>query len=264
MQDRQEYEVMASVLIGTVPYLNGKPLTRWFQTEEGKASGIEVVEAVPSHLAHMLAQGEIAAALVSSFDSFQHAEYAIVPGVSISGQGEIKSVRVFSHLPFSMIQSIAMDSSSLTSVALVTILLDELYNSHPQKLSMRPDLDSMLASADAALLIGDHGMLADGKGLEVLDVGKAWRKLTGLPFTYAVWLGRPENVTPELTTALQTAREYGLTQLDAIAEEEAERLGCSYQICYDYLANVMDYNLEDEHYQALALFKEKCHSHGLV
>ncbi|HEX5323168.1 MAG TPA: menaquinone biosynthesis protein [Capsulimonadaceae bacterium] len=252
------------MIIGTVPYLNSKPLTRWFQTDEGRTSGIEVIEAVPSHLAHMLEQGEIAAALVSSFDSLRHPEYAIVPGVSISGQDAIKSVRVFARLPFSMVQSIAMDSSSLTSVALTMILLDELYDAHPQRLSMRPDLQTMLAGADAALLIGDNGMLANGKGLEVLDVGKAWRRLTGLPFTYAVWLGRPENVTAELTNALQAAKEYGLTQIDVIAEEEAERLGCPYAVCYDYLANVMDYNLEDEHYQALALFKEKCRSQGLV
>ena len=252
------------MIIGTVPYLNGKPLTRWFQTAEGNASGIEVIEAVPTHLAHMLEQGEIAAALVSSFDSFRHTEYAIVPGVSISGQGEIKSVRVFSRLPFSMVQSIAMDSSSMTSVALTMILLDELYNAHPQKLSMAPDLAKMMASADAALLIGDHGMLADGRGLEVLDVGKAWRRLTGLPFTYAVWLGRPENITPELTDALLAAKEYGLTQIEIIAEEEAERLSCPYGVCYDYLANVMDYNLEEEHYEALRIFKEKSRAQGLL
>lgn len=252
------------MVIGSVPYLNGKPLTRWFQTDEGKASGIEVIESAPSHLAHMLEQGEIAAALVSSFDSIRHPEYAIVPGVSISGQGEIKSVRVFSRLPFGMVQTIAMDSSSLTSVALTMILLDELYNSHPQRLTLPPDLETMLAKADAALLIGDKGMLADSRGLETLDLGKAWRKLTGLPFTYAVWLGRPENVTPDLISALQTAKEYGLTQLDEIAGEEAERLGCPSAVCYDYLANVMDYDLADEHYQALALFKEKAHAHGLV
>lgn len=252
------------MIIGTVPYLNGKPLTRWFQTDEGKASGIEVIESAPSHLAHMLEQGEIAAALVSSFDSFRHPEYEIVPGVSISGQGEIKSVRVFSRIPYSLVQSVAMDSSSLTSVALTMILLDELYNAHPQKITMAPDLEPMLSHADAALLIGDKGMLADGTGLEILDVGKAWRKLTGLPFTYAVWLGRPENITPALIKALQTAKEYGLTQIEVIAKEEADRLGCPYEICYEYLSSVMDYDLSDEHYQALAVFKEKSKGLALV
>lgn len=255
---------MAKTLIGSVPYLNGKPLTRWFQTDEGKASGIEVLESAPAHLAHMLERGEIAAALVSSFDSFRHPEYAIVPGVSISGQGEIKSVRAFSRIPYAMVQTIAMDSSSLTSVALITILLAELYDSHPQRLSMAPDLAAMLSRADAALLIGDQGMLADGSGLEILDVGKAWRKLTGLPFTYAVWLGKPENITPDLIRALQSAKQYGLTQIEAIAGEEADRLGSPYAVCYDYLTRVMDYDLSDEHFQALALFKDKSREHGLV
>ena len=74
-----------SVVIGSVPYLNEKPLTRWFtHTDEGRASGIEVIYAVPSQLAVMLASGEITAALVSSFEYFRTPGYGILPGVSIS------------------------------------------------------------------------------------------------------------------------------------------------------------------------------------
>ena len=65
------------------------------------------------------------------------------------GQDEIKSVRAFSHLPFAMIQSAAMDTSSLTSVALLRILLAELYSCHPQILSADPNLAEMLSRADA-------------------------------------------------------------------------------------------------------------------
>ena len=253
-----------TTVIGSVPYLNAKPLIRWFDTEEGKHSGYSVIEATPAMLASMLARGEIAVAMVSSFTAFLHPEYKIAPSVSISGQNEIKSVRAFSRLPFRKVETVAMDSSSLTSVALLRILLAELYDSHPAAVNHAPDLHAMLDRADAALLIGDNGMLADGKGLRVLDLGEGWRRLTGKPFTYAAWIGPPKSVTREMCKTLIVAKEYGMTRLEEIAREEAIRLSCPVSVCRDYLTNVMDYDLEDEHHEALALFHDKCRMHGLL
>ncbi|MDQ2799959.1 MAG: menaquinone biosynthesis protein [Armatimonadota bacterium] len=254
-----------SIVIGSVPYLNEKPLTRWFShTNEGLASGIEVVYAVPSHLARMLADGEIAAALVSSFEYFRTPGYAIAPDVSISGQDDIESVRAFSRLPWRKIESVALDTSSLTSAALLKILLAEQFDSHPAFLNHAPDLEAMLQVADAGLLIGDKGMLAQGDGLNALDLGRAWRRLTGLPFVYAVWLGKSENLTPPLIAALKQAKEWGQTQIAIIAREQAAHLNCPEAQCRHYLAEVMDYDLGDEHQQALALFGAKARANGLL
>ena len=254
-----------NIQIGSVPYLNEKPLTRWFShTDAGRASGIEVVYAVPSQLARMLEAGEIAAALVSSFEYFRTPGYAIAPSVSISGQGDIESVRAFAKVPWRKIESLALDTSSLTSVALLKILLAEQLDSYPAFLHANPDLDSMLALADACLLIGDKGMEANGDGLQVLDLGRAWKRLTGLPFVYAVWLGLPENLTPHLTDALITAKAWGLTQIEVIAAEEAERIGATVRQCRHYLTEVMDYNLDEEHQEALAMFGAKAAAQQLL
>ncbi len=251
--------------IGSVPYLNEKPLTRWFShTDDGRASGIEVVYAVPSQLARMLADGEIAAALVSSFEYFRTPGYAIAPGVSISGQGDIESVRAFAKVPWRKIESLALDTSSLTSAALLKILLAEQLDSHPAFLHAAPDLDLMLAQADACLLIGDKGMQADGTDLNVLDLGHAWRRLTGLPFVYAVWLGHAENLTPHLVESLATAKAWGLTQIEAIAAEEAVRIGSTIRQCRHYLTDVMDYDLGDEHLEALAQFGTRAYAQQLL
>jgi len=254
-----------SIRIGSVPYLNEKPLTRWFsKADAGKASGIEVVYAVPSQLARMLESGEIAAALVSSFEYFRTPGYAIAPGVSISGLGDIESVRAFARVPWRKIESLALDTSSLTSVALLKILLAEQLDSYPAFLHTEPDLNAMLTQADACLLIGDKGWLADGTDLNVIDLGRGWQRLAGLPFVYAVWLGKPENITPHLIDALQTAKAWGLTQIDAIAAEEAERIGTTTRRCKHYLTEVMDYNLGEEHQEALALFGAKAYRQQLL
>jgi chorismate dehydratase len=251
-------------IIGSVPYLNAKPLIHWFETPEGKSSGVEVIEAPPSQLARMLDDDEIDVAMVSSFEAFRKPDLVHVPGISISGQDEIKSVRAFSRVPFNMAQTVAMDTSSLTSVALLTILLVETYNNHPQHLAMPPNLQQMLSVADACLLIGDPGMLADGTGLQTLDLGSGWRKLTGLPFVYALWLGKPDRVTPQIIDALQTAKAYGLTQLDEIADLEAKRLCVPHSVTLDYITNVMDYNLDDNLLKGLETFREKVFANNLL
>ena len=254
-----------SLLIGSVPGVSGKPLTRWFShTDSGKASEMEVVYAAPPQLARMLAEGEIAAALVSSFEYFRTPGYAIAPGVSISGQGEIESVRAFAKVPWRKIESLALDTSTPTSVALLKILLAEHLDSYPAFLHSVPDRNLMLAQADACLLTGDTGLVADGTDLNVLDLGRAWRRLTGLPFVYAAWLGRPESLTPHLIATLQAAKAWGLTQIDAIAAEEAERIGMAVPQCRRYLTEVLDYDFGEEHQSALETFGAKAAAQQLL
>ena len=254
-----------SIVIGTLPYLSAKPLTRWFtHTEEGAASGIEVTTALPSNLARMLADGEIAAALVSSFEFFRTPGYVIVPGISISGQGDIESARAFSKLPWRVTQTIALDSSSLTCAAFLKILLAEQFDAYPAFVSHPPEFGSMLQVADAGLLIGDSGMLFDDRGLNVLDLGRAWRRLTRLPFVYAMWMGRAGDLTPRLIRFLKTAQGWGRTQFEPIVQEQAGEKRRSQEAYQRYLTDVMDYDLGEEHRQALETFGAKAYANGLL
>lgn len=253
-----------SIKIGSPQSLSAKPLTRWFShTDAGKASGLEVVFAAPVELAAMLAGGEIAAALASSIEYFRTPGYAAAPGISLSGLDESESVRAFAKVPWRKIESLALDRTAPTCAALLKILLSEQLDSYPAFLNTAPDLASMLAQADACLLTGDPGLRADGSGLNVLDLGRAWLRLTGLPFVYALWLGKPEALTPQVLEALQAAKAWGLTQLDAIAEEEAPRLGISVRRCRHYLTEVINYDLGEEHLQGLETFGAKAYTQRL-
>ncbi len=254
-----------SITIGSVPYLNEKPLTRWFtHTDKGRNSGIEVVYAVPSDLARMLADGSVAAALVSSFEYLRTPGYQIVPKVSISGRDEILSVRAFAKLPWRLVQSVALDASSLTSAAMLKILLADVYNSHPAFINHPPNLDEMLAVAEGALLIGDAGMMAEGDGLFSIDLGDAWRRLTGHAFVYACWIGDPAALTPALVESLQAAKDWGVTQTEVIAQEQAERLQCPVSLCRRYLTEIMDYDLGEEELAGFEEFANRARRHQLL
>lgn len=250
-------------IIGSVPYLNARPLIGWFDTPAGSEQA-ELVLDMPSRLAEMLEARSISVGMLSSFEAFRRPDTLIVPGVAIASRGAVKSVRLFSRVPFQRIDCLALDASSLTSNNLARILLAEQWSIAPYCEPSPPDLAHMLDRCDAAILIGDPGMSAQAEGLRVLDLGEAWKELTGLPFVWAVWLANEEQLLPVLSETLIFAKEYGQERIEAIAEREASRLGWPPFVCLDYLKNVMDYELGPEHLEGLLAFQQKCLKHGLL
>ena len=96
------------------------------------------------------------------------------------------------------VRSIALDTSSRTSVALVRVLCAREFRIRPMLDSSGPRLDEMLAKADAGLLIGDNALFLESDGrtpLNKIDLGEVWTRSTGLPFVYAFWAGRPDVLT---------------------------------------------------------------------
>jgi chorismate dehydratase len=252
------------VLLGSVPYLNAKPLVAWFHTPDGKASGVEVLYHVPSRLARMVEAGEVACAMVSSIELFRHSDWVAVPRIAIASTGEVLSVRLFSKVPLERVRSVALDTSSLTSSALVQVLFARWWQTRPEYIPAAPDLEAMLRQADAALLIGDRGMLARTEGLYVADLGEAWYRWTGLPFVWALWLGREDAITPSLVETLLRARQWGWEHIDQVIHREALRLDTREDLVRRYLCDIMQYEMTPAHEEALRRFAEECRRLGLV
>lgn len=190
--------------VGSVPYLNARPLVRYLHDPSCRLP-VKVVYDVPSKLPALLETGEADAVLASSIEAVITPTRKVAGGLCIASDGPVLSVRLFSKVPPKQIKTLALDQSSLTSNALTRIVLKERYAVEPMGTPQPPDLKSMLAEHDACLLIGDIGMRTDGAGLHVLDLGEEWKKLTGLPFVWALWIGS-DNLTPELAGMLNVAR----------------------------------------------------------
>ncbi len=250
--------------IGSVPYLNASPLVAWFRSPMGRESGIEVVYQVPSQLARMVRGGELACALVSSIELFRHADWSAVPHIAIASTGRVLSVRLFSKVPLDRVRSVALDTSSLTSSALVQVLFARWWGADPEYVPAAPNLEAMLERADAALLIGDKGMLAQAEGLYVADLGEEWFHWTGLPFVWALWLGRREHIRPRLVETLLEARDWGLEHIDQIIRAETARLGAPESLVRHYLCDIMQYQMTPAHEEALARFREECQKLRLI
>jgi len=248
--------------LGCLPYLNVKPLVQTLE-DGGLPDGWEFVYAPPSQLAGMLEREEIAAAPVSSYAVFANPDFDICPGICIAADGPVKSVLMLSEKPVEDIQSVALDTSSLSGANMLKILLDELHGLQPEFVRVSPDpVSGMLEKADAAMVIGDPAMQCAKDGLYVFDLAEKWRELTGLPAVFAVWTGK--GITAEVVEVLQGAKENGMRLLDDIARDAAERLALPLEVCDDYLKNVMVYDLGEREMLGLKMFRDKCLEHGLL
>ncbi len=209
----------APLRVSAVSFLNARPLVAGLAQERAL---FDVEFDLPSVCAERLHAGDVDLGLIPSFE-YLRGDYRLVPGIAIGSDGPILSVAVFTTVPMARIRRLALDTSSRTSVALTHILCAKRWQVTPEMVPAAPSLAAMLDGADAALLIGDPALDVDPvpAGVEKVDLGQAWQELTGLPFVYAAWAGRPDALTPAHLAALAAARDRGLSQLDALAADAA-------------------------------------------
>ncbi|MDO8683433.1 MAG: menaquinone biosynthesis protein [Armatimonadota bacterium] len=253
-------------VLGCLPFLNVKPLS-YLLENEALPDGWSLRYAPPSELAKLLQAGEICAAPVSSFECLQNPNLKIIPDICIASRGAVKSVLLFSKVPMEKLSSLALDSGSLSGAAMLKIILAESYGATPEFVACEPDIDLMLDKCDAGLLLGNAAMQANariGSDIHVMDLGEEWLRLTGLPAVFAVWAVTACAPLAELIPILQKSKAAGMRAVREIAEAESNKIGLSFDVCYDYLANVMIYDMRPAELEGLKMFACKAYEHGLL
>jgi len=251
-----------AVKIGSVPYLNARPLVDWF--ERHPREDFTLHYATPSVLIRQLFDGLLDIAMASTFPTLEHPELHLLPGLGVTTTGPAWSVRLLSSTSVKQIRTVALDTSSHSSTAMARIVLTDRYGLTPEYIDHPPDLAGMLATADAAVLIGDIGITVSGESLLDLDLGEEWHALTGLPFYFAGWVARDKAVLDRAAPLFFEALEHGLARLPQIAAEEAVRLGISEERCYAYLAQIMRYHTGEAEMAGLQEFRRRALRLGLI
>ena len=253
----------APVHIGAVGYLNARPLT-WALDADPQRWAIRYD--LPSVCSSLLHAGQVDLGLVPSIDYLQDPAYRFVPGIGIGSRGPVASVALFTRVPVDQIRSIALDTSSRTSVTLIRVLCRHRFGVAPEFVAHAPDLQAMVASTDAGLLIGDPAFEADhaGRGLRKVDLGEEWTAMTGLPFVYAAWTGRAGAVTAADVEALQEAQQIGARSVDAIAAEYGRGDADRTARAAAYLRDNVRYSLGPDEVAGLQLFLNYAADLGLA
>jgi chorismate dehydratase len=243
------------VRIGSVPYLNARPLVAWL--ESSPQPGVELIYDVPSSLIRRLQADELDVAMASVYALIDDPSLVMLSGLGVSSTGPAWSVRLLSRAPVADVRTVALDAASRSSTALARIILRDLYGVTPTCVELPADRDTMLAEADAAVLIGDIGLAVSGEGLIDVDLGEAWHTLTGLPFLFAGWLARDMGALAAAEPVLRQARAHGAAHLAEIAVSESIRLGLPYARCHAYLSQVMRYDLGEAEMAGFAEFRRR-------
>lgn len=264
---------MHRLRISAISYLNTAPLMWDFEnggTREKLKGQFDVTYTIPSACAEALRAGTADIGIIPVAAYATIPGLVILPGVAIAALNAVRSILLVSRKPLDQVKTVALDTSSMTSVALCKVLLAKWLGGPREYRSMDPDLETMLASCDAALLIGDPALLIQRTSYTtVIDLAEEWRKHTGKPFVFAFWavreaalteagarLGTPPEAVLRLAEVFQRSRDHGLApeSVQTIAAEWAPRLGMSVADVTGYLTLSIHYSLDQACREGLRLF----------
>jgi predicted solute-binding protein len=219
---------------------------------------------LPSECADDLREGRADIGLVPIIELARQPDLSVIPGSAIVCQGAVRSILLVSRCPLAEIRTLAADNSSRTSVVLTQLVLHAQGVKAPVVTPHRPNLDAMLRTADAALIIGDPALRLDpqmthwrGEQAFAYDVGQQWVEMTGQPMVFAVWAAK-EHVDSSAAGVFEESKRYGLSHVDEIVEKESEGRNFDPDLIREYVTSHISYDLgfrermAIEHYLQLA------------
>lgn len=245
-------------------YLNSAPLI-WSFIRGPRINTAELIDAVPGRCSEMLSNGEVDGALIPIIEYQRIPEVLLVPDVCVGSRGNVRSVVLVSKKEtLGNIQSIALDESSRTSVALLKIIFREFLRMEPQWTACKPDIEWMLDQNDAALIIGDPAMSFPRNDLRVFDMASLWREFTGHGFAFAIWAMREDRAALFEQIDFAAARDEGLARIEEIISDYEKKISLSREELRTYLLQNITYRIDVSIDEGLKLYFDLAFKHGLI
>ena len=227
----------------------------------------DIVDGVPTTLNQLMADGALDVSVVSAVEYARDPErYLLLPDLAISCDGPVRSVMLFANQPAPELggKRVLVSRSSMTSVRLVEMLFRNVWHVMPQFVLGDAEVSDLARLADepheARLVIGDAALMLTGAAKPAYpfayDLGTEWKRWTGLPFVFAVWVAQrsaPVAAALQVHAGLIASRDWGLGHRDVLAEQAAVATGVPRSTCLDYLSG-LDYRLSYQHLAGLTEF----------
>ena len=251
------------IRIGSVSYLNAKPLIYGLDS----ATNIRLVLDVPAGLIDGLRTNQFDVALLPIIDVQRLENVRVLTSGGIGCDGPTLTVRIFSKVPVEKIDVLACDTHSHSSVALARVLLAEAYDRRPDFIDFNHDhpRGTFGGKPQAILLIGDKVVCEEPQGFEhQIDLGEAWKKLTGLPFVFAAWVARDGVELGNLFEQLRKSKQNGMAHLPEIIRRDAIPRGWPPELAMRYMTEYLKYDIGPRQLQAIRLFHELAAKHGML
>jgi len=262
---------MARLRISAISFLNTAPLM-WDLEHGDAARDFQIEYTIPSACAAALAANQADIGIIPAFTYAEIAGLVILPNIAIASKDRVRSILLISKKPIDEIRTVATDSSSRTSVALLQVLFAKFLGGRRDLKPQAPVLQAMLRENDAALLIGDAALqVPSDSGYHVYDLAHLWHRFTGKPFVFAFWAVRLDALDRQpsgldLAEVFQRSRNHGLEpeNIATIADEWSQKLALSSGDIRQYLTENIHYYLDRENHAGLQLFLQYSQEIGLI
>ena len=248
----------ATLRLGSVSFVNARPLIHGLNENPD----VRLTLDVPANLLDGLRAGRFDIALLPVIDYQRMDGLQLLPAGGIGSDGHTLTVRIFSRTPIGQIRALACDPDSHTSVALARVILKRAYGIEPEFVELKSGSGS---AHDAQLLIGDKVICDEPAGYpHQLDLGEAWKDLTGLPFVFAAWMGRPEAMSEAANRALREAKRLGLANVEEIVRQYAVPRGWPAAIAREYLIRYLQFDIDAPQLEAIRTFHRMAAEDGIT
>lgn len=250
---------MSRLKISAISYLNTAPLL-WDFEHGAAGDDFDISYTIPSGCAQALRDGTADIGIIPAAGYATIPDLCIIPDVAIASRRAVRSILLVSKAPVEQIRTVALDTSSMTSVVLAKILFAKWLGGAREYAAMAPDLEAMLAKCDAALLIGDPALQVDRTRYLTIDLAEEWIARTGKSFVFAFWAIRKQALAGRDRTAIakvfQKSRDHGLSpeNLETTSQGWAPRLGLAVEAVRGYLTQNIHYYLDSPSQEGLELF----------
>jgi chorismate dehydratase len=262
--------------VGHIQFLNCLPIY-WGLVRSGALLDVELTKDTPDRLNDALVRGDLDIGPISLVEYLRHADdLLLLPDLAVGSDGPVLSVNLVSQVELGQLDGhrVALGSTSRTSVELAKLLLEQRHGVRPSYFTCPPDLAAMMIEAPAAVLIGDAALRAtfiDGpeRGLDVHDLGAAWKDWTGLPMVFAVWAVRREfadrhpGLVKDVHRAFLDSRDLALAQVGEVAASAARWSAFDAATLERYFTT-LDFSLGDRQVEGLLAFADRLVAAGVL
>ena len=283
---------MGKLRVSVVEYLNTAPLV-WGFTDGPLAGRYDLNFTVPSLCAEAVRNASAEIGIIPAIEYQRMDGVAVLADMAIAAKGEVRSLLVVAKRPIDRARTLALDTSSRSTSAMVRLLAKHRWKIAPEYIDSPPEPAAMLARADAALVIGDPALRIATKidalhaktppagepcctddpeaspvpGVSMLfvyDVASEWREWTGLPAVLAFWVARREVATPEVAGDFLASKAYGMAHIPEIAGRAADQLQLPEDAVTTYLRDRINFDLDAENLAGLERYFRECAQAGLI
>ena len=220
------------IRISCVSYTNMAPMVYGLERTDFR-NKVELSYDVPSMCAEKLKSGAADIGIIPVGALLDLPDYEIVSDYCLGADGPVDSVFIFSQKPISEIKTLRLDDQSRSSNGLARLLLSEYWGRNDVQIKKEGD-------ADAFVQIGDRTFGQKDKYPYYYDMAEEWKKFTGLPFAFAVWVST-KPLTDEFVHDFNEALGFGVARRAEVIAQLPPR--SDFDLEYN-LTHHIDYRLD--------------------